>query len=568
MSMPPVKIIPRNAAAMRRAATVAGNPVSTRLESGVGNCFPGLECDLRNLERRFFPFLEVDFEEDAQGDVFVRVVGVDLAGAEALAQAGGMPAAMLALYRRLAKGVAARRRWLIAGMTGVFGSLGQLTLKNLATLGTPSAGANRRPPDPWTAVRMLTEGTNVVIDLRGPGNATMQLNGARNRYLDDNGALADIFPPGEMTQSLCSPWTHDFRDCGCYYWASNHPDIAQPPLPTPVPTDPAWNASVVWERQDRTLGVFPPPATAADPGEQEMRHQEINRAWQSLNFVVGRRELVGAFTPRQVAENPLSSLTELERYLRYSAGVELAVAQQYLTAAYSLKPYAGLRAGLLRDDVRAAHAELMRIAIGEMRHLRAVNDVLRALLPVGVAFSPALRVADQLPADLPGTFRPVTYKAATKQAIREFIDIEAPSVSVDSVYARILATLERDGPHEAAQSVRTIMAEGEDHFETFRSIQVWLGRHGEPQYLRSTSGAAPPGDADRQQLQARYLDILKQLHAGYTQGGADGAPEVNMARLDMVGPLDAVAHRIADRGFLVIFDTLADPRFAPISPPP
>ena len=124
MSVPPVKIIARNAAAMRRVATVAGNPVSTRLESGVGNCFPGLECDLRNLERRFFPFIEVDFEEDDS----VRVAGVDLAGAEAAVQAGGMPAAMIALYRRLARDVAARRRWLIAGMTGIFGSLGQLTL--------------------------------------------------------------------------------------------------------------------------------------------------------------------------------------------------------------------------------------------------------------------------------------------------------------------------------------------------------------------------------------------------------------------------------------------------------
>ena len=29
---------------------VPGNPVMTRPESGIGNCFPGLECDLRNLE--------------------------------------------------------------------------------------------------------------------------------------------------------------------------------------------------------------------------------------------------------------------------------------------------------------------------------------------------------------------------------------------------------------------------------------------------------------------------------------------------------------------------------------
>ena len=214
-------------------------------------------------------------------------------------------------------------------------------------------------------------------------------------------------------------------------------------------------------------------------------------AWQSLNFVVGRRELVGPFTPRQVAGTPLSSPAELEHYLRYSAGVELAVAQQYLTAAYSLKPHAGLPPGLLRDDVRAAHAELMRIAIGEMRHLRAVNEVLRALLPAGTAFSPALRVADRLPADLPGTFRrSPTGRHRTSDrnsSIRSAFGLGR------RVYARIRHA-RTDGPRGGA-SVRTIMAEG-DHFETFRSIQLaWQAqRAAVPARHR---GAPPSGDADR-----------------------------------------------------------------------
>jgi hypothetical protein len=50
------KIFPRNLTA-RAAVKIAGNPVTTRLESGVGNCFPGLEFDHRNLDRRFFPGL-------------------------------------------------------------------------------------------------------------------------------------------------------------------------------------------------------------------------------------------------------------------------------------------------------------------------------------------------------------------------------------------------------------------------------------------------------------------------------------------------------------------------------
>jgi hypothetical protein len=562
---PKVKLIPRNIAALRRSSTprmVAGNPVSTRLESGVGNCFPGLECDLRNLERRFFPFLEVNIDDNR-----ISVVGIDLTGARAASQVGNLPAADLALYTRLAQDIGAGRAWRIAQLAGLFGKLGQLTL-DIATLQAPSTGQGRRPPDAWTAVRMLREGSLVVLNLRGPGSASMQLEGNRSRYLDDNGALAGIFLPGELTQSLCSPWTHDFRDCGCFYWASNHPDIAQPPLPMPTTNEPRWNMAVPWERQDRTIGTDPPvPASTQDPAPVEMRHLEINTGWQALNFVVGRREVVGPFIVRPVTDNPLGSGAELERFLRYAAGVELTVAQEYLTAAYSLQLPEGPTQPLA-DDIRASHAELMRIAIGEMRHLRAVNEVLRALLPAGAAFTPALRPASRLPGKQPGTFDPATFRAATKQAIQNFIDIEAPSVSVDGVYARILATLERDGPHEAEQSVRTIMAEGEDHFETFRAMQVWLSAHRESEYLRSTAGTAPPpDDPDHQEVQTIYRGILEQLHRGYTFGNPGGAPDINGARMDMVGRLDAAAQKIAQRGFLVVFDPLTDPRFVPIDPP-
>jgi hypothetical protein len=562
---PKVKLIPRNIAALRRSSTprmVAGNPVSTRLESGVGNCFPGLECDLRNLERRFFPFLEVNIDDNR-----ISVVSVDLTGARAASQAGNLSAADLALYTRLAQDIGAGRAWRIAQLAGLFGKLGQLTL-DIATLQAPSTGQGRRPPDAWTAVRMLREGSLVVLNLRGPGSASMQLEGNRSRYLDDNGALAGIFLPGELTQSLCSPWTHDFRDCGCFYWASNHPDIAQPPLPMPTTNEPRWNMAVPWERQDRTIGTDPPaPASTQDPTSVEMRHLEINTGWQALNFVVGRREVVGPFIVRPVTDNPLGSGAELERFLRYAAGVELTVAQEYLTAAYSLQLPEGLTQPLA-DDIRASHAELMRIAIGEMRHLRAVNEVLRALLPAGAAFTPALQPASRLPGKQPGTFDPATFRAATKQAIQNFIDVEAPSVSVDSVYARILATLERDGPHEAEQSVRTIMAEGEDHFETFRAMQVWLSAHQESEYLRSVAGTAPPpDDPDHQEVQTIYRAILEQLHRGYTFGNPGGAPDINGARMDMVGRLDAAAQKIAQRGFLVVFDPLTDPRFVPIDPP-
>ena len=34
----------------------------------------------------------------------------------------------------------------------------------------------------------------------------------------------ELLEPGELTQSLCSPWQNDYRECSCYYWAASRPD--------------------------------------------------------------------------------------------------------------------------------------------------------------------------------------------------------------------------------------------------------------------------------------------------------------------------------------------------------
>src|SRR5258706_6238652 len=60
MAMGSRKILPRNLTA-RAAYRVAGNPDITRPEDSVGNCYPGLDTDLRNLDRRFFPGLVFEF---------------------------------------------------------------------------------------------------------------------------------------------------------------------------------------------------------------------------------------------------------------------------------------------------------------------------------------------------------------------------------------------------------------------------------------------------------------------------------------------------------------------------
>jgi len=221
----------------------------------------------------------------------------------------------------------------------------------------------------------------------------------------------------------------------------------------------------------------------------------------------------------------------------------------------------------------------MRIAIGEMRHTRAVNDVIRGLSNPGT-FEPALRVASQLPHQNPGPFRPVVARAATRQAIIDFIEIEAaqsPGGGVDSLYNNILATLQFPPADVAGfvtdewkQAIRSVIAEGEDHFETFLNIQEWLRNHAETDYLRSLAPPKPPaGNAANSALQTAYAALLNNLFTGYKKGRFLGSNEINAARNAMVGAGGIVtkAEAVASQNFLVVFDTPADARFAPIDPP-
>jgi ferritin-like protein len=579
VSSPPPKLLPRNISARRKGRdpasvtrTTPGNPVSTRLESGIGNCFPGLECDLRNLERRFFPFLEVDVNFD-RGSIEVAAVDVDGAMAAAAAE--------LENYRVVQRDIG-RAIWSVSSIDGDFGPLGRRTV-TVSDLGTPRSLARRDPADAWTALRLLKEQSRVTLTLRrSPRGPDITLTGDRVRYLDDDGALSRLFEPGEMTQSLCSPWTHDFRDCGCYYWASNHPDIALPPLPdaSTQATSPQWNLDTAWERTDRS--IMSPPVVTIENGSptvprgssavREMRYHEISRDWQLLNFVLERREQIMPYAPvRPEMSRPFPDRATLVAQLRYAAGVELAVMLGYLSAAWSLREDDDpALTGELRADVRVAFAEMRRIAIAEMLHLRAVNDLLASL--EGPAFKPAIAVASQIPV-AGGKFLPVRFRAATPDTIVDFIEFEAPSQGIDGLYARILASLREGGmgTEEQVQSVRTLISEGGDHFQTFLFIQEWLGRHQPARYLVAGGPVDPPaGDAAHDDLQKAYKELLEALYAGLQAGMPRGAPRINAARNSMLGAngIEGKLQAVAAKGLIIKFDAIADPRFAPVAPPP
>ena len=566
------KLHPRNATA-QAATLAAGNPIITGLESGVGNCFPGLECDIRNLERRFFPHLTVDFGGPvvAFDGRYIVIVAVNIESA----RAAGLSPAELSAYETISADLAVPETppWIVNTLEGHFGPFGRLTLPR------ENLGSANHPADAWTAVRLLPERQPVTLRLsrfQDPGGPTVTLTAPRVAYFDDHGALNPMFAVGEMTQSLCSPWTHDFRDCGCYYWASNHPDIAKPQRPFLGEEEPtaAWDRPVPWLRSRKGSIVQPPtPPTPEDRRSQraqEMNHYEINQRWQELGVVLDDREQGAVYTPSIFEAIPLPSLDALVAHIRYAAGVELGVTLEYLAAAYSLnRRLAGTD---LANDIRAAFAELMRVAFGEMKHMRAVNDLLRGLAERGFiqSFTPALQIAKELPAGA-GNTRPLEFRRLTRATMADFIDIERPSASVDGLYSRILVTLRQipNMPSSLTSIVEGIIADGTDHFDTFSFIQEWLRPHPESAYLLSLR---PANDTtpEFQALQQGYQQLLITLYSGYEQGLPPGAPDIAAARdlmLQNPGGIQGGCEALVTAGFAVAFETPNDPRFSPIGRP-
>ena len=133
----------------------------------------------------------------------------------------------------------------------------------------------------------------------------------------------------------------------------------------------------MWLRADRAAAP-PPPADVGHSGE--LAHHEINTRWQELDIVLDGREQRAPYEPSAIAAAPLPA-GQLVATLRYAAGVEIGVMLEYLAAVYSLNPQAGAAGSELRADARAARAEVLRVAISEMRHLRVLNGMLAELDP-------------------------------------------------------------------------------------------------------------------------------------------------------------------------------------------
>jgi hypothetical protein len=582
-TLPDGKIFPRNLTA-RAAYRPAGNPESTRLESGVSNCYPGLEFDHRNLDRRFLPGLLIEFVAAADSPdpnptlTGGRLVAIDQRDPGLTPAVDAGPAEKAALQQLGAELAAAaptlgRGDWFLFAVTQ-----GGRRIEFLDP-STPQAPGPMDGMMIWRLIHGL-ESDAVVVELRAramPDNKPLPdpviLHGWRRRFTDARtGVLASIYQPGEMTQSLCSPWQHDFRDCGCTYWASNHPDIVmleEPPgaalLPTGASADPGHAVSRVrWLRSDRSAARSPEARETYGLNRPvEMDHYEINQRWQSLAIVVGDREISDVYQPRSAdSAQPFGSATELADRLTQLATLEHVLALEYLYAYYSVRQRGevpdGPLAVTLRDDVVFIRHFVLLVAVNEMQHLRWANQLLWELKERGLIdplrYVPSLGVAATIPVSASGGSRPRSLRPLTREALADFVAVERPSGFIEGQYARAVATLrqkDKGYPESLYQLASRIANEGVEHFSRFRDIQAIMQQYRGAPWLRAIT-VGNPANADVAAALAQYGEIVTNLQAAYATGSVTDRQHITQARLAMTR-LDEMAETLAAGGVGVPF---------------
>jgi len=248
------------------AYRAAGNPPGTLPTTAISNCFPGLEMDFRNVWRRLFDGIVLHESDNL-------VVGTDQAH-ETLH--------LRRLVRiHLTDGDA---QPLIIRVHGPDGTSADATLGNQALewgnalAHVVQAGGQLLRCD-FTAQKAPEQ---VAFDTKS--TEAFQLR-VRSFFEPSTVVIArDLVAPGELTQSLCSPWQNDYRECSCYYWAASRPDYVNvEDTPTGTSVGENWMQPRGSEPKQYEIDEFTGPGV--------FTYQDMFARWQTvLRFEIQGRD--------------------------------------------------------------------------------------------------------------------------------------------------------------------------------------------------------------------------------------------------------------------------------------
>ena len=583
----PRKYFPRNLTA--RCDIVRGNPVSARPESGVDNSHPGIEFDQRALNRVFFPGLVFDF----QYGLGARLVEIrpDLFQSPNDLKAEDLNGTMLFLWYIIVPGDPKdpSTRTLIES----YNQDGYEVIRTITSLdpgplivvvGPPPEQVNLQITDIMTVLTRFVpgSGTNEQLAsqvLRGADGKleVAILVGSRANYLDENGVIdVDLIQPGQLTESLCSPWQWDFAECGCFYWAGSKPDIV---------IGEGQTEQVLNFQRDRSrtsAGPYVPPKDPTAWMALQLTPQQMIREWETLPFVVAERETESHEPAQWPVTQDVLDRAGVAEGLGYLATVEHAVLVEYLYACYSINSPLMKRSSssvggfafphfapgaLSSSETRllAAANEILLIAIDEMRHFRWVNEARRLL-----GCPPVLGRAELIGLGDHTVKIPFRLRALTTAQLDSFIEIEAPSKAYredpgtpEGLYTHILVSIhqwtDKDcTPKERLQLmelIKLIIDEGDDHYRRLKAVKEHLQGLDENDFLRVKSAPKVSSDPAQRQLQKLadgYYDTMLQTLRFVLDADDPGGRLLDQAHRLMFN-LHEVAGTLSAQGSAVLF---------------
>ncbi|HXZ01275.1 MAG TPA: ferritin-like domain-containing protein [Stellaceae bacterium] len=362
---------------------------------------------------------------------------------------------------------------------------------------------------------------------RKPGTDAVQyavLSRDRASYVDPDSGIIDIaaYRAGELTKSMCAPWIYDFRECFCFYWASNKPDL--------VSSADERRPYLNFLRRDRGTGK-PDVTKYLGREDTELDHPELLQgAWNALPVVLDGRE--------QPDIKPLLNRAEAIRELTYLATIEHALLIEYLYGMYSLdigKEQPDDRADQTTKRLYAVASQIREIAVDEMRHFLWVNQLL-LILGAPPATGRATSIAEP-PARHSGRrkYHGKTYlnrrfalRPLDRRTLQWFIDVEQPSQAInqglDGMYVELLRSvtaqpslfpeIERIEP-----VLKLIIDEGMGHYHRFVGARKTLKGLREDRYLRAYG---KPRTALQRAYRALsdlyYRSVLDAVQIGFSLG--------------------------------------------------
>jgi hypothetical protein len=96
--------------------------------------------------------------------------------------------------------------------------------------------------------------------------------------------------PGDLTQSLCSPWQNDYRECDCFYWAASRPDFVNV-----EPGKDGKSKGNNWMQKDRTDSGDKKYISDDEDGVRGnpvlVSYQDLFAAWEeNLRFIIAGKD--------------------------------------------------------------------------------------------------------------------------------------------------------------------------------------------------------------------------------------------------------------------------------------